>query len=300
MRDALRQLQPDRIEDLIALVALYRPGPMKNIELFCKRRHGKALIAVSDGGNAEVRAAMETILEETYGIVVYQEQVMEIARSLAGFSLAEADNLRRAMGKKLPAEMKSMKQAFVSGLRKKFDLQANIAAAIFKDIAEFANYGFNKSHAACYALVSYQTAYLKAYYPVEFFAAWMNMEIGGAQDEKMALFRNEALRHGVDVLPPCVNRSSTRFRPERGGVTYALSAIKGLGAIETGKIEQARREGGPFTSLFDFARRVDLRTRSRAVLERLASAGAFDALEPNRARVMAVLADLVSYSRAGA
>lgn len=297
MRSALIEMQPDRFEDLIALVALYRPGPMENIHKFCAIKRGLE--------QAEVHhPKIEAILRETYGIIVYQEQIMEIARTLADFSLAQADILRRAIGKKNPEEMKGQKADFLKGLRETSGLKAGEALRIYELIEKFASYGFNKSHAAAYALVSYQTAYLKANYPAEFIAAAMNTEIGGhAQDRKLAAFRQEARRRGVEVPPPDVNHSGARFHPDGNRIPYALGAVKGVGVTAVGPIREEREANGPFSDLFDFAKRVDLSGIGRGALEQLANAGALDSVEPNRARALAAVDTLMRYAkdcRAGA
>ena len=297
MRSALRDLQPDRFEDLIALVALYRPGPMENIPSFCNRKRGRErLEAISS--DPEVEARLDPILKETYGIIVYQEQIMEIAQKLAGFSLGQADNLRRAIGKKKASEIKAMKQAFITGMGKTCGVEPEQAKPIYDLIEKFADYGFNKSHAAAYALVSYQTAYLKVHHPVECLAAAMNMEIGGhAQNEKLLAYRSEARRLGITVPPPCVNHSGARFCPAGNSIPYALGAVKGVSVKAVAKIEEARELDGPYASLCDLARRVSLKNIGRGALEKLAAAGAFDALEPNRHRVCKFLPTLIAYSQ---
>ena len=297
MRSALRDLQPDRFEDLIALVALYRPGPMENIPSFCDRKLGrKRLEPISSA--PEVEALLDPILKETYGIIVYQEQIMEIAQKLAGFSLGQADNLRRAIGKKQASEIQAMKQAFIAGMGETCGVEPAEAKPIYDLIEKFADYGFNKSHAAAYALISYQTAYLKVHHPVECLAAAMNMEIGGhAQDEKLLAYRSEARRLGITVPPPCVNHSGARFCPAGNSIPYALGAVKGVGVVAVGQIEEAHKAGGPYASLCDLARRVSLKSIGRGALEKLAAAGAFDALEPNRRRVLEFLPTLMAYSQ---
>ena len=214
MRKALLQLQPDRFEDLIAVVALFRPGPMQNIEHFCAVKHGEEEMNLLHPG-------LEPILGETYGIIVYQEQVMEVARTLAGYSLGEADLLRRAMGKKKPEEMKAQKKRFLDGLRSHGGMDKKQSETVYDLVERFADYGFNKSHAAAYALVSYQTAYLKAHYPAEFFAATLNAEMGAndaSRYDKISTLWSEARRRGIPVLPPDVNLSFARFRPVEGSL----------------------------------------------------------------------------------
>ena len=293
MRNALLQLQPDRFEDLIAVVALYRPGPMQNIELYCAVKHGEKEMDLLHPG-------LEPILSETYGIIVYQEQVMEIARSLAGYSLGEADLLRRAMGKKKPEEMKAQKARFLEGLRQHGGLDKKQSETVYDLVLRFADYGFNKSHAAAYALVSYQTAYLKAHYPSEFFAATLNAEMGSndaGRFEKIATLWAEARRRGIRVLPPDANRSHARFRPIDGVIPYALGAIKGVGTEASKRIAEAREKGGTFMGIGDLARRVNLADLKRQGVENLARSGAFDSIEPNRKRLALSAEDLVRYSQ---
>ncbi len=293
MRNALLQLQPDRFEDLIAVVALYRPGPMQNIEHYCAVKHGEKEMDLLHPG-------LEPILSETYGIIVYQEQVMEIARSLAGFSLGEADILRRAMGKKKPEEMEAQKKRFLEGLGQHGGLDKKQSETIYDLVLRFADYGFNKSHAAAYALVSYQTAYLKAHHPVEFFAATLNAEMGSNDANryaKIATLWAEARRRGIEVLPPDVNHSFDRFRPVDGTLPYALGAIKGVGTEASSRIAEARETGGPFSSVGDLARRVNLAELKRQGIEKLAQVGAFDSVDDNRNRIMCSAEDLMRYSQ---
>jgi DNA polymerase-3 subunit alpha len=277
MRDVLRQMRPDRFEDLIAGVALYRPGPMANIPAYCARKHGEKWEAP--------HPAVHDCLAETYGIMVYQEQVMQISQVAGGYSLGGADLLRRAMGKKIRSEMEAQRQTFTDGARAK-GISAAKAMEIFDLMERFADYGFNKSHAAAYALVAYQTAWLKANHPVVFLAASMSLDIGNT--DKLAAFRQEAAAMGVAVLPPCVNASGADFRIERMqdgrlAVRYALAAIKKVGAGAMEGLVAAQ----PFASLADFADRVDPRMLNRQQVENLARAGAFDRLEANRARLVA-------------
>jgi DNA polymerase-3 subunit alpha len=281
MRRALFDMKPDRFEDIIALVALYRPGPMANIPVYCDCKHRRA-------EPAYIHPQVKEVLEETFGVIVYQEQVMQIAQILSGYSLGEADLLRRAMGKKIKAEMDQQRERFVSGCIKR-GIGAGDADTIFDLLAKFADYGFNKSHAAAYALVAYQTAYLKANHPVEFLAASMDYDL--TNTEKLVEFRREAGRLGIEVVPPGVQRSRERFRVEDGRIVYALSAIKGVGVEAARHIFEMRGEA-PFADLGDFARRISPRAVNRRTLEMLAAAGALDSLEPNRARVIAG-ADLI-------
>src|SRR5438874_4117431 len=276
MRRALIDMRPDRFEDIIALVALYRPGPMANIPTYCARKHA---LERPD----YIHPKLEPILRETYGVIIYQEQVMQIAQVLAGYSLAQADQLRRAMGKKIRKEMEAQRKGFISGSIER-GVEPAQAEAIFDLLARFADYGFNKSHAAAYALVAYQTAYMKANYPVEFMAASMTLDMGNT--DKLAEFRDEAERLGIKVEPPSVNRSDVEFEVEGSTIYYALAALRGVGrqAVET--IIAARGERA-FTDLSDFGRRVSPRAVNKRVLESLAAAGAFDCVEPNRARAYA-------------
>ncbi|MCC6777052.1 MAG: DNA polymerase III subunit alpha [Hyphomicrobiales bacterium] len=278
MRRALLDMRPDRFEDIIALVALYRPGPMANIPTYCARKHG----------NEEpeyVHPKLEPVLRETFGVIVYQEQVMQAAQLLAGYSLGEADLLRRAMGKKIRSEMQKQRSRFIDGCTER-GIEQGQAETVFELLERFADYGFNKSHAAAYALVAYQTAYMKANCPVEFLAASMTLDMGNT--DKLSEFRSEAQRLGVKVEPPSINRSGVAFEVEGKTIHYALAALKGVGrqAVET--IVEARG-GRPFADLGDFASRINPRAINKRVLESLAAAGAFDALEPNRARVFAAV-----------
>ncbi len=278
MRRALLDMRPDRFEDIIALVALYRPGPMANIPTYCARKHGMEQPDY-------IHPRLEPILKETFGVIVYQEQVMQAAQILAGFTLGQADLLRRAMGKKIRKEMQAQRNDFVEGAIKN-NIERYQADAIFDLLERFAEYGFNKSHAAAYALVAYQTAYMKANYPVEFLAATMTLDMGNT--DKLAEFRAEAERLGIKVDPPSINRSHAAFEVDGNTIVYALAALKGVGkqAVET--IIEAR-SAAKFADLADFASRVNPRAINKRVLESLACAGAFDAFEPNRARVMATV-----------
>jgi DNA polymerase III subunit alpha len=288
MRRALLDMRPDRFEDIIALVALYRPGPMANIPTYCARKHR---MEEPD----YIHPKLEPILRETFGVIVYQEQVMQAAQILAGYSLGEADLLRRAMGKKIRSEMQQQRSRFVSGCVER-DIERGQAEAIFELLARFADYGFNKSHAAAYALVAYQTAFMKANYPVEFLAASMTLDMGNT--DKLSEFRVEAERLGVKVESPSVNRSGVDFEVEGSTIHYALAALKGVGRQAVEAIVQARG-GRRFADLSDFAASINPRAVNKRVLESLAAAGAFDALEGNRARVFAAVdAMLASAQRA--
>jgi DNA polymerase-3 subunit alpha len=276
MRRALLEMRPDRFEDIIALVALYRPGPMANIPTYCARKHG---LEQPD----YIHPKIEPILRETFGVIIYQEQVMQIAQVLAGYSLGEADLLRRAMGKKIRKEMEAQRERFVTGAVERGVDRAQ-AINIFELLARFADYGFNKSHAAAYALVAYQTAYMKANYPVEFMAANMTLDTGNT--DKLSEFRAEAERLGIKVEPPSINRSGVLFEVDGNTIHYSLAALKGVGVQAVEAIVEARGNA-PFVDLADFARRINPRAVNKRVLESLVAAGAFDALEPNRARVHA-------------
>ncbi|WP_421723690.1 DNA polymerase III subunit alpha [Bauldia sp.] len=278
MRRAVIDMKPDRFDDLIALVALYRPGPMANIPTYCMRKHGKE---VPD----YIHPLLEPTLKETYGVIVYQEQVMKIAQILAGYSLAEADLLRRAMGKKIRSEMQKQQNRFVEGAVER-GVDRHQAESIFSLLAKFAEYGFPKGHAAAYALVAYQTAYMKANHPAEFMAASMTLDAGNT--DKIAEFRREAIRIGIEVEAPSVNRSGVTFDVADGRILYSLAAIKGVGAQAVEHLVDARASQ-PFRDLAGFADRVDPRVLNKRSLESLVAAGAFDEIEPDRARVFAAI-----------
>jgi len=286
MRKALADMRPDRFEDIIALVALYRPGPMANIPTYNARKHDKEKPDY-------IHPKLETVLRETFGVIVYQEQVMQAAQLLAGYSLGEADLLRRAMGKKIRSEMRAQRARFVSGAVER-GVERTQADAIFDLLERFAEYGFNKSHAAAYALVAYQTAYLKAHYSVEFLAASMTLDMDNT--DKLADFRREADRLGIKVEPPSVNLSGENFGAGEGTIIYALAAIKGVGRQAVEAIVKARGEK-PYADLADFAARIDARTLNKRTLECLAAAGAFDCLEPNRARAFAAVDAMLAYAQ---
>ncbi|HXW41874.1 MAG TPA: DNA polymerase III subunit alpha [Xanthobacteraceae bacterium] len=278
MRRTLIDMRPDRFEDIIALVALYRPGPMANIPTYCARKHA---LERPD----YIHPKLEPILRETYGVIIYQEQVMQIAQVLAGYSLAQADQLRRAMGKKIRKEMEAQRKDFITGAVKGGVAPAQ-AEAIFDLLARFADYGFNKSHAAAYALVAYQTAYMKANYPVEFLAATMTLDMGNT--DKLAEFRAEAERLAIKVEPPSINRSGVEFEVDGNTIHYALAALRGVGRQAVEAIVAARG-ARPFADLSDFSRRINPRAVNKRVLESLAAGGAFDCIEPNRARAFAAI-----------
>ena len=276
MRKALIGMRPDCIEDIIALVALYRPGPMENIPTYNARKHGEE-------ETASIHPRIDHLVKETQGVIVYQEQVMQIAQELAGYSLGEADVLRRAMGKKIRAEMDQQRERFVSGAveRGVGRPQANF---IFDLLAKFADYGFNKSHAAAYAVVSYQTAYLKAHYPVEFLAASMTLDMNNT--DKLADFRQDAMRLGIEVVPPSVLSSFRDFEVGENRIFYSLAALKGVGEAAVDHIVEKRKER-QFRSLADFCERIDPKLVGKRVFESLIMAGAFDCFGEERAAMMA-------------
>jgi DNA polymerase-3 subunit alpha len=283
VRDMLKKLRPDRFEDIIAVVSLYRPGPMENIPRYIAVKHGEE-------APDYLHPALEEILKETHGIMIYQEQVMQIAQVLAGYTLGGADLLRRAMGKKIQAEMNAQRQAFVEGAAARGVGRAR-AELIFDQMAKFAGYGFNKSHAAAYALVAYQTAYLKANHPVEFMAASMTLDLGNT--DKLNHFRQELGRLGIALLPPDINRSEVAFAVEedpktgRPAIRYALAAVKGVGEQAMRDLVFERTGNGPFKDLFDFALRLDAKSFNRRQFENMVKAGAFECLNPNRAQSFA-------------
>ncbi|MFD3191855.1 DNA polymerase III subunit alpha [Sedimentitalea sp. HM32M-2] len=292
MMDALKRMKPTCIEDIVALVALYRPGPMENIPTYCEVKNGLK-------ERESVHPLIDHILEETQGIIVYQEQVMQIAQVMAGYSLGGADLLRRAMGKKIAEEMAKERPKFEKGAMEN-GVDKKKASEVFDLLEKFANYGFNKSHAAAYAVVSYQTAWLKANHPVEFMAGVMNCDIH--LTDKLAIYFEE-VRKGLDLpwVPPCVNRSDATFKVVDGALVYALGALKNVGVEAMRLITDGRQTEGadkPFATLFDLARRVDLKRVGKRPMEMLARAGAFDQLDPNRRRVFDSLDALVAYSAA--
>jgi DNA polymerase-3 subunit alpha len=287
MRDTLRKIRPNCIEDVAAINALYRPGPMANIDTFVDCKFGRITPDM-------LHPSLEPVLKETYGVIVYQEQVMQIAQILSGYSLGEADLLRRAMGKKKKEEMAQQKARFVSGAAER-GVPEPQADAIFELVDRFAGYGFNKSHAAAYAAISYQTAWLKARHPVEFFAASMSLDISNT--DKLAVFYQDARRFGVKVRAPDVNRSGADFDVKDGEVLYALGAVRNVGLEAMRHLVMVREEGGPFRDLFDFVERVDPRLVNKRAMENLARAGAFDAIHPNRAQILGSADVLIAYGQ---
>ena len=281
MRDLVRRLKPDRFEDLVALVALFRPGPLGSgmVDDFIRRRHGQVKVAYD-------HPKLEPSLKDTYGVYIYQEQVMRIANELAGFTLGQADMLRRAMGKKTPEVMEKARGDFVNGCVKN-GVDRQTAEMIFDKIEYFAGYAFNRSHSAAYALISYRTAYLKANYPVEFMTALLTSE--RENTDKIAEYIEESRRMNIAMLPPDVNASFAKFTVEDGGIRYGLLAIKNVGEKAIESIIQVRKEQGPYKSLVDFCERVDTRTANKKVIESLIKVGAFDSLKPHRAQLLAAL-----------
>jgi DNA polymerase-3 subunit alpha len=286
MRRTLAQVRPTSFGDIVALVSLYRPGPMDNIPLFGDRKNGRVAIAYP-------HPLLEEVLKETYGIFVYQEQVMQAAQVLAGYSLGDADLLRRAMGKKIKSEMDAQRSRFVAGAGER-GIAASKANELFDLIDKFAGYGFNKSHAAAYALVAYHTAWLKAHHAPEFFAASMSFDIH--QTDKLALFVEDLRRAGIECLPPDVNASQAAFSVENGNVRYALGALKGVGEKAMEALVAERDSNDPFASLEEFAARIDPRLLNRRQLESLAAAGAFDSILDDRAAIFAASETILAHA----
>ncbi|MGZ8066952.1 DNA polymerase III subunit alpha [Aeromonas salmonicida] len=287
MKDLIKRLQPDCFEDMIALVALFRPGPLQSgmVDNFIERKHGKEAISYPD--EKWQHESLKPILEPTYGIILYQEQVMQIAQVLAGYTLGGADMLRRAMGKKNPAEMAKQRSGFEEGAVKN-GIDGELAVKIFDLVEKFAGYGFNKSHSAAYALVSYQTLWLKTHFPAEFMAAVMTADMDNT--DKIVTLVDECQRMGLTVIPPDVNTGRYRFSVnEDGHIVYGIGAVKGVGEGPIDAILSARDQDGPFRDLFDFCNRVDIKKINKRVMEKLILSGAMDRLGPHRAALMATL-----------
>ncbi len=287
MRDILRQLRPNTLEEVSDLISLYRPGPMSSIPEYIECKAGRRPVDV-------VHPLLAEVLGHTYGVIVYQEQVMQIAQILAGYSLGEADLLRRAMGKKKKSEMDQQRARFLSGAAER-GLDEAVAVMLFERMEKFAGYGFNKSHAMPYALIAYQTAWLKTNAPVEFFAASMSLDISNT--DKLAVFYQDARRAGVAIRSPDVNRSGADFVVEDGEVLYALGAVRNVGLAAMEHLVATREEGGRFRDLFDFVERVDPRQINKRALENLARAGAFDNLHPNRAQIVQAADELIAHGQ---
>lgn len=295
MRDVGRQMKLGQFEEMIALVALYRPGPMDNIPTYIEQKFS------GDDEREYMHPLLKPILEETFGIMIYQEQVMQAAQILAGYSLGGADLLRRAMGKKIQAEMDKQRKIFVEGSEEHNQVSAELASSIFDQIAKFAGYGFNKAHAACYAFVAYQTAYMKANYPVEFFAATMTLDLGNT--DKLNIFSQELNRLGIELLPPDINKSMPIFAVEHledgtKGIRYALAAIKGVGSAAMGQLVEDRNEKGEYKTVYDLATRLDSKVMNKRQLENLIKAGALDNFGMSRAALMESVETLIHYSSA--
>jgi len=287
MREYLKKLQPSGIEDLIAMNALYRPGPMNMIEDFIQRKQGRATIPLSLPG-------LEPILKDTYGVIVYQEQVMQIVSEIGGFSLAKADLMRRAIGKKQKSTMADLKKEFVEGAVKK-GIKLGQAEEVYDLIEKFARYGFNKSHSAAYALLAYREGYLKAHYPAEFMAANLTSEMNNAS--RIAILANEVRSLDSDILPPSVNQSEVNFTPQDGGIRYGLNAIKNVGGRAAECVVEAWKSQGPFKTIFDFVCALDLKCVNRKALESLVTSGAMDDLEGNRAQKFDAVNDAIQYAQ---
>ncbi|MDR2778162.1 MAG: DNA polymerase III subunit alpha [Rickettsiales bacterium] len=305
----LKQIKPDSIEDIIALISLYRPGPMDNIPTYIRRKHGLEKIEY-------MHPKMEPILKDTYGIIIYQEQVMDIAKSLAGYTLGAADILRKAMGKKIREEMDQQKDVFISGCKVHSDIDCRTSGEIFDLLAKFAEYGFNKAHSAAYAIVSYQTAYLKAHYPVEFMAATLNMEI--MNTDKINYYLQDIKKHAIKVLPPDINLSDAFFRVElvnaddgerknRGkeyyhkdrelAIRYGLCAIKGVGQDMMRDLMEERAKNGRFVDIFDFCRRIGSKIVNKKTMDSLSKSGSFDCIHDNRRQIYDSFETLASYAK---
>ncbi len=286
MKDALRKMRPDTIEDLIALGALYRPGPMDNIPAYIACKHGTQQPDY-------LHESLEGVLKETFGVIIYQEQVMQIAQIMGGYSLGSADLLRRAMGKKIKAEMDDQREIFVSGAIKN-GIDQQQASSIFELVAKFAGYGFNKAHAAAYGMISYQTAYLKANFPLEFLTASLNLEIDDT--DKLNIFQQETKNFDIAILSPDINLSHSYFTIENGAIRYGLGALKNVGVAAMEVLCKEREENGEFKDIFDFAGRVSPKTLNKRLLESLIKSGSFDSLNPNRQQLFTGLDLLSNYN----
>ncbi len=292
MKELIKRLKPDCFEDIIALVALFRPGPLQSgmVDNFIDRKHGREEISYPD---AEYQhECLKEILEPTYGIILYQEQVMQIAQEMAGYSLGGADLLRRAMGKKKPEEMAKQRGAFAEG-SKNNNIDPDLAMKIFDLVEKFAGYGFNKSHSAAYALVSYQTLWLKVHYPAEFMAAVMSADMDNT--DKIVTLVDECDRMGLEILPPDLNAGKYKFTVDsEGRIVYGIGAIKGVGEGPIEAIIEARETQGAFKDLFDFCAKIDVKRVNKRVLEKLVLSGAMDNLGPHRAALMATLPEAIA------
>jgi DNA polymerase III subunit alpha len=286
VRESLKRLKPDRFEDIMAMTALYRPGPMDNIPTYINRKHGEEPVDC-------LHPMLEPILKETYGVIIYQEQVLQIAQVMAGYSLGQADILRKAMGKKDKAIMGRQQAEFVAGAMKK-GVPREEAAYIFELVDKFAGYGFNKAHTAAYAHVAYYTAYLKANYREEFLAASMTLDAGNT--DKLSMYAAEAKKSGIAIQPPCINASEVDFLAGEKTIRYSLAALKNIGALAVGSIVEERTANGRFKDLSDFAGCCNTKALNKRALETLAAAGAFDALEPNRALVHGNVEQMLAFA----
>jgi len=286
MTDVTRKIKPDRLEEIIAIVALYRPGPMDNIPRYIACRHG-------DENVSYLYDELEPILNETHGVIVYQEQVLQMAKDLAGFTLGGADLLRRAMGKKIKSEMDAQRKRFIDGVLERIGGTPGTAKALFDQIEKFASYAFPKAHAAAYALITYQTTYLKAHYPVEFMASLMTHELNNT--DKLTYFAREVKRLGISLLPPDVNHSHAGFKVENGSIRYALAALKNVGEAAMEALMEERDKNGVFKDIFDFVERMDGRVINKRQMENLITSGALDSLNPCRRYLMENLEMLLRY-----
>lgn len=296
MRDLCRQMDVENFEEISAIVALFRPGPMENIPKYLANLKGLEEIDY-------MHPLLEPVTRDTYGVMIYQEQVMQAAQVLAGYTLGGADLLRRAMGKKIKEEMDAQRAIFVKGCETTNGIAADVAGGIFDQMEKFAGYGFNRAHSAAYGLIAYQTAYLKAHYPVEFMAANMTQDMNNT--DKLGVTRQELQKMGVTLLPPDINKSQPRFSVEHmqdgtRAIRYALAALKGVGEEAMRKVVEERARNGVFKDLYDFARRLDSKTMNKRQMESLATAGAFDSLNPNRAAVLGSVETLLRYASATA